>query len=79
MQAHLGIQGVVPITMRTILTLNLGYNNLFARLPLPPPPHVDKHLMDLDIPKDFIFPNAEINSDQESNSSYIPLPSSSLI
>jgi len=68
---------MVPITMQTILTLDLGHNNSFAKPPLPPTAPVEEDLIDVDLSRHFIFLDVEMDSDQESNSSGILLSSSS--
>jgi len=60
------------LTMQMVLPLDLGLNNPFAQ---PPPPPIVEDLMDIDLPDNFHFLDVEFNSDHESSSDYIPLPS----
>jgi len=54
-RAHPEPGGWIPLTMQTILTLNLSRSNPFTWPPLPPPPREEEDLMDVDLSKDYIF------------------------
>jgi len=74
-RAHPQSIGMILVTMRIVLTLDLGHNNHFARPPPFLPPEVVKDLMDVDLLEDFVFLDAKLDLDHESNSSFISFPS----
>jgi len=74
MRAHPGPGGWIPLTMQTVLTLDLSRSNPFARPPPPPPPREEEDLMDVNLPEDYIFQALGEDSDRESHYSSAPIP-----
>jgi len=74
MRAHPSPKGWIPVTMQTVLTLDLSGSNPFARPPPPPPPREEEDLMDVDLPKDYIFRGPGEDSGRESHHSSVLVP-----
>jgi len=54
-QAHSSPQGVIPVVMRTVLTLDLGLNHPFHPPSPPLPLTIEPNFMDINVLKDLQF------------------------
>jgi len=74
MRAHPSPGGWIPMTMQTVLTMDLSESNPFARPPPPPPPWEEEDLMDVDLLEDYIFRRPSEDSDREFHYSFVLVP-----